>query len=164
MALDIVQQIDVLKKYKKEFILSPLQWRNFNITGLTWHKVRFCEENRLTIPEVRGVYCFMIEHRNDSFPPHGYMAYVGLVGQGNSRTLRIRYADYLRDQNRPKRIHIYELLTRWKNCIYFYYAPVPDRRKSLAKIETALLDAIVPPFNKKDFTGTFGGVVRGAWQ
>jgi hypothetical protein len=56
------------------------------------------------------------------------------------------------------------MLNRWKNCIYFYYARVPDKRRSLGGIETKLLDSIIPPFNKNDFSGDFGRIVEEAWR
>jgi len=163
MTLDLVRRIDTLRNYKKSFILSPAQWKSFKVKGLEWESVQFGDNEKSNVPDERGVYCFMIEHRDSSFPSHGYMAYVGLVGHNNNRTLRLRYADYLRDQKRAKRVHIYELLNKWKGSIYFHYAPVKDKRRSLKKIETALLDAIVPPYNKKDFSASFGSVAREAF-
>ncbi len=163
MALDIVTQIDTLKKYKKAFILSPDQWRALSVGNLSWENVKFEEGNKSSVPKTRGVYCFVIKHVSDALPSNGYIAYIGLVGDSNDRTLQVRYGDYLRDQRRPKRYHIHEMLNKWKDDIYFYYARVPDRRRSLARIETRLLDAVIPPFNKSDFTGDFGRIVREAW-
>lgn len=162
--LDLIKCIDDLKAYRKTFILSPPQWDGFMIEGLDWKNVKFSAENKAQIPEVRGVYCFIIKFVHEAIPSNGHIAYVGLVADKNDRTLRIRYADYLRDQRRPKRVHIYELLNRWKDNIYFYYAEVPDRQVSLSTIETALLDAIVPPYNRKDFSGKFGAIVMEAFR
>jgi hypothetical protein len=164
MALDIVDEIDGLRKYKKTFILSPEQWQLLNIPRLDWHHVKFLRENRDVIPQVRGIYFFMIKYETNLLPSHGYIAYVGLTGDQNERTLHLRYGDYLRDQSRPKRVHIYELLNRWKNNIYFYFAEVPDREESLTDIETNLLDSLIPPYNRKDFSGEFGKIVTEAFR
>lgn len=164
MALDVVDEIEGLKRYKKTFILSPDQWERLDIPDLNWQHVKFTTDNRTTIPKVRGIYLFMIKFNTEFLPSHGYIAYVGLTGDTNQRTLNIRYGDYLRDQIRPKRIHIYELLNKWKNHIYFCYAEVPDMTVELAGIETNLLDSLIPPYNRKDFSGEFGKIVEEAFR
>jgi len=164
MALDIINEIDGLRKYRKTFILSPEQWQLLNIPRLAWRNVKFSRENKVNIPQVRGIYLFMIKNETNLLPPHGYIAYVGLTGDDRERTLNDRYGDYLRDQSRPKRIHIYELLNRWRNDIYFYFAEIPDRAVSLSEIETNLLDSLIPPYNRKDFTGEFGRIVEEAFR
>lgn len=163
MPQDLIADIDGLRKYRRAFILSPDQWRTLDIPNLEWKNVKFNLDNKELIPKERGVYTFVIKHDNALFPGHGYIAYIGLTGDRNERTLRIRYSDYLRDQKRPKRVNIYELLNKWKDDIYFSYAVIPDKQISLSDIETKLLDSLVPPFNKKDFSGEFGKIVAEAW-
>ena len=93
MALDIVDQIDSLKKYKKSFILSPDQWRALSLNNLTWESVKFEKDNKGAVPRGRGVYCFIIKNVNEALPSNGYIAYIGLVGDSNDRCLRVRYGD-----------------------------------------------------------------------
>lgn len=164
MALDIIGEIDGLRKYAKKFILSPVQWEALNIPALDWQHVKFTQEHKNVVPKTRGIYLFIIRHDSNLLPLHGYIAYVGLTGDTNERTLYVRYGEYLRDQRRPKRLHIYELLNRWKNDMYFYYAAIPDKSQSLTDIETNLLDSLVPPYNRKDFTGNFGRIVEEAFR
>lgn len=164
MALDIIGEIDGLRKFRKTFILSPEQWQLLNIPRLEWNNVKFSRENHEQIPQVRGIYLFMIKNDTVLLPPHGSIAYVGLTGDDRERTLNDRYSDYLRDQSRPKRIHIYELLNKWRDNIYFYFAAIPDRAVSLSVIETNLLDSLIPPYNRKDFTGEFGKIVEEAFR
>lgn len=164
MPLDIVNEIDGLRKYRKTFILSPVQWQLLNIPRLGWNNVKFTKENLDHVPDVRGIYLFIIKYNCDLLPNHGYIAYVGLTGNDNERTLNDRYKEYLRDQVRPKRYHIHELLNRWKDDIYFYFAEVPDRAIPLTVIETNLLDTLIPPYNRKDFTGDFGRIVEEAFR
>lgn len=164
MALDLLAEIDGLRKYRKTFILSPDQWQLLRIPRFAWQHVKFTSDNKDAVPSIRGIYLFMIKYDSTLLPSHGYVAYVGLTGDTNGRTLNDRYADYLRDQKRPKRVHIYDLLNRWKNHIYFYFAEVPDTTVSLSSIETNLLDSLIPPYNKKDFTGEFGRIVEEAFR
>lgn len=164
MALDILKEIDGLTNYKKTFILSPIQWQKLGIPKVKWKSVKFSTANKTHIPKVRGIYTFIIKHDSDLLPPHGYIAYVGLTGDKKERTLHQRYGDYLRDQKRPKRINIHTLLNKWKDDIYFYFAEIPDKKISLSDIETNLLDSIIPPYNRKDFTGEFGRIVREAFE
>lgn len=164
MAVDIVDQVDALKKYKKSFILSPSQWSALTLGSLTWECVKFEKGNKTSIPKVRGIYCFIIKHEHPALPSNAYIAYIGLVGDSNNRGLRVRYSDYLREQRRPKRLHVNIMLNKWKDYIYFYYVKIPDKRRSLESIETKLLDSIIPPFNKNDFSGDFGRTVEEAWR
>ena len=63
MALDIVKEIDGLIKYKKTFILSPVQWQKLGIPKVKWKSVKFSTANKTHIPKVRGIYTFIIKHQ-----------------------------------------------------------------------------------------------------
>jgi len=165
MISDISKQIDSIKEYKKTFILHPEQWRTCQVQDLKWQFVKFDQQYIKDIPTERGLYSFIVKHLNNSFPNNGYVMYVGITGNvSNKRTLRSRYQEYLREINRPKRVHIHEMLNRWSDDLYFYFVPVPDKRVSLSKIETSLLDAMMPPLNENDFSGEFGKIVKAAWK
>jgi len=58
----------------------------------------------------------------------------------------------LSEQVRNKRPLIHYLLNNWKGALYFQYAQVRDKRVSLAVLERALNDALLPPYNQNDFT------------
>ncbi len=165
MTSDIVKQIDSITPYKQEFILHPVQWRTCQIRDLKWQSVKFDQSHTQNIPVQRGLYSFIVKHLNNSFPSNGYVMYVGITGDKTyKRTLRSRYQEYLREIDRPKRISIHEMLNRWNGDIYFYFVPVPDKRISLSKIETSLLDAMMPPLNERDFSGSFGKIIKAAWK
>ena len=164
MGYDLIPSVDDLRLAKQEFMLSPQQWRTLDIPSLDWEFVRFSKENKETIPQKKGIYCFIIRHDHAALPMHGYIAYVGLTGKSEQRNLRVRYSEYLRDQVRPKRIHIHQMLNRWSDDLYFYFSVVENNDIGLTTIETALLDALIPPFNEKDFSAELGQNIKAAWK
>ena len=164
MPLDFATEVNTLKNYKKSFILSPIQWNQCSLKKLNWEYVKFNKSNKNIVPEVRGVYCFVIMHKAESFPPNSYISYIGITGDKSNRTLKNRFNDYLREEKNLKRAHIHYLLTTWSDDLYFYYVSIPDTNVSLSSIETQLLNAIIPPGNKMSFSGTFGQTVSEAWR
>ena len=90
-----------------------------------------------------------------NLPSHGYVLYIGIAGHSsNKRTLRHCYNEYLREQRRPKRLHIYEMLTRWQDCLYFHYAELMDEEADLLSLEATFNDAFIPPFDDRDYSAT----------
>lgn len=155
MALDLVDTVHSYKKYQERFALRPASWRAFSTSRrLTWSKVRFNVGNKAAIPKVRGVYAFVVGGEHDSLPPHGYVMYIGETGHGNNRTLRVRFGEYLKEQQTEKRPGVHYMLKCWRTCLYFCYAEITDRRLNLKKLEKALNDAMFPPFSTNDFTAT----------
>lgn len=153
MQNDFVRLVHELKEYKQEFCLSPRQWRSARShLDLDWYYVKFTVSNRDAVPQMRGVYAFVVEPQVPLGLAHGYLMYFGETGHDNHRTLRDRYGDYLRDQNNRKRSSIHYMLNNWRGYLYFYFAEIPDRRYSLKKLETVILDALIPPFNAGDFS------------
>ena len=126
MVQDFATQVNKLKGFKREFIISPEQWALLkDIPELTWTEVEFSKANKGDIPEKRGVYCFIIKSRSKSLPAHGYIAYIGITGDSSvKRNLRIRYGEYLRDLVRPKRPLVHLMLNTWENDIFFHYTVV----------------------------------------
>ena len=66
--------------------------------------------------------------------------------------LRQRFREYLKERNELKRAIVWDMLRQYDGFMYFHYAEVTDYAVSLHKIETALLDAILPPCNQNDFS------------
>jgi hypothetical protein len=146
--------------HKKSFILSPKQWKNFKLaTSLTWEQELLCDSKVPKIPEKRGVYAHSISLKLANMPPTNYVTYVGLVGdkkktglKGDNRHLRQRFREYLKEKEAPGRALVWDMLSKYDGFMWFHYAEVPDHTVSLHKIETALLDALLPPCNQKDFS------------
>lgn len=151
---DILKLSKEMHDYSKRFVIHPDQLMGLTLpTALEWNSLQFNEDNKKGVPEDRGVYAFVVQHNDNNLPCHGYITYVGITGnESKERNLNKRYKDYLRDQKKPKRIHIHEMLTKWKDCIYFYYAAIEDRDIDLSDVEKKLNDAIIPPYSKNDFT------------
>jgi hypothetical protein len=139
----------------RDFLLSPRIWRRFATSAkLDWDYVQFTKGNRAEIPTSRGVYVFIVECCESQFPPHGYIMYVGITGNTKrGRNLRARYSEYLRGVKQEKRERVRWMLNKFRKELYFHFAVISDHRRSLTRLETALLDALHPPCNRKDFSG-----------
>ena len=162
---DFDSNLTQLKTFQQNVILMPEKWRSFvPAEPLAWTKVKFTTENKAGVPAQRGIYAFVVQFQdNDALPtplpPHGYIMYAGITGAAANRTLNDRYGDYLRDQRRAKRMQIWTMLNRWKEDIYFHFAPVGPKF-DLAAAETALNDAIIPPYVTNDFSAEVRALVR----
>lgn len=163
------RQIDpgVVKSYasdftdhKLSFILSPKQWTQFQLaTTLNWKCEHLDASNVAQVPKTRGVYAHSIRVAVPLMPPTDYITYIGLVGdkktignKGNKRHLQQRFKEYLTETDKPGRPLVWSMLSQYKGFMWFHYAEVPDESVSLTMIETALLDALLPPCNQEDFS------------
>ena len=161
MAHDIVQAVDEIKKDRRDFYLSPTRWRRSKVTfPLVWNEVKFEAANANSIPEQSGVYAFVVRHENNHFPPHGYVMYIGITGDvGPTRTLRVRYRDYLNEKKRDKRPRVNYMLNKYENDLYFCFVPLDRNVVDLGKLELDLNDCILPPVVVKDFTAEIRALV-----
>lgn len=164
--IDFDSNLDQLKKFQQNVLLMPARWRNFTPAApLAWDSVKFTSANREDVPKQRRIYAFVVQFQDHgvlpiALPPHGYVMYGGVTGEvASDRTLFDRYGDYLRDQRRPKRFSIWSMLNKWKDDIYFHFAPV-DAAFDLGAAETALNDAIIPPYVTQDFSAEVRQLVR----
>lgn len=142
------------KNYGQSFVLNPAQMKGFTTRcKLDWKKVAFNKINKSLIPQERGVYAFIVEYNIIGVPPHGYIMYIGETGQDSLHNLQKRYADYLKDKQKPlKRLSLHYMLNNWEECLHFHYAVVKDKRVNLKKLEKNLNDAFIPPYNINDFS------------
>ena len=140
--------------HAQTFYLWPKQLTGLTLpVKLTWSRIRFEAANTKLIAQKPGVYAFVIQHDDGNLPAHGYVAYIGETGEdGTVRTLRDRYGDYLRNQQWPKRENIYEMLNKWEPCLYFHFAAVDVAAVDIMQVERLLNDALIPPYNKRDFS------------
>jgi hypothetical protein len=166
MLIDFDKNVASLKNYQQSFILHPQQWRNFqNQARLQWQSIKFEQASLLSIPNVRGIYMFVVQFQDHSvltirFPLHGYIMYGGITGkEANTGTLRKRFKNYLRDQKRAKRVQIWSMLNKWKDDIYFHYSTIAPR-VNLGSLETDLNDAVIPPLVTNDFSAEVREMVR----
>lgn len=147
-------------RHKCSFILSPTQWKKFTLaTQLNWEHRPFSDQSITLIPESRGIYAHSISLNVGNMPPTNYVTYVGLVGdkkktgpKGDKRHLRQRFKEYLKEKSELGRPLVWEMLKQYDGHMLFHYAEVSDYSVSLHQVETALLDALLPPCNQNDFS------------
>lgn len=147
--------VNFTKKYKGDlhsFFLDMRSWRKFKTKyKLSWQKLRFGEANHSSIPKERGIYAFTLELSPCKLPTHGYILYIGITGDESEANLYKRYAQYLLNlKNQDGRPAVYYMMDNWSDDLFFNFVPLPNKTIDLAKIERALLNALVPPVNKKD--------------
>jgi hypothetical protein len=161
MAHDIVQAVDDIKKDRRAFYLSPIRWRRSKVGfALSWKEVKFDPANATAVPERSGIYAFVVRHANNHFPPHGYIMYIGITGDvGPTRTLRVRYRDYLREKKRDKRPRVSYMLNKYQDDLYFCYVALDRSKVDLGQLELHLNDCILPPVVVKDFTAEVRALV-----
>jgi hypothetical protein len=143
------------------FRLSKDHWNELTLPlVLDWTVEKFETISKASIPDnKRGVYSFVIEPGIANHPRCSYLVYVGMV-EKDGRSFKKRFNEYLNDQKglKTRRLNIHDLLSRWEGHIWFCYAPVADSTL-IATIEEALIDAFIPPFNKR-FTGKIQGAMK----
>ena len=152
MAVDILdtREVDETKASKIYFLLSPKQWKTFNLdlTKYKWHEFRFEKKTKGSIPESKGVYTFLIKPNIAEHPSCSYLMYVGRTTDQN---LRIRYGQYMDElegkrKSRPK---IEYMLRKYKEYLFFACIPLDDKL-SPESLEEKLLTAYIPPVNDAD--------------
>lgn len=166
MLNDFDKNVADLKVYQQSVILDPTRWRTFQTqVPLQWRSLKFEQALLPSVPDVRGVYMFVVQFQDHAIfplrlPTHGYIMYGGITGKiANTGTLRLRFQNYLREQRRAKRMQIYSMLNKWKDDIYFHYSTV-DPQMDLGGLEIALNDAIIPPLVTNDFSAEVREMVR----
>lgn len=143
------------KRCKRSFVPHVASWQAYAPpTPLNWHKVEY-DSNQAPIDR-RGVYAFVLDAAVLSpgfFPPMSLIMYVGESGDTSNATLRTRLRGYRNKKAQRDRARLWAMLEEWGEHLDFYYSEVPDGT-STKTCETALLDALLPPANKKDFSST----------
>lgn len=162
---DIVAASDEFASFNKSFYVDLSKWKAFRASvALTWQRTRFEKSNLSGIPKERGVYAFTLLLESDDLPIHGYILYMGITGDDSGSELNKRYSQYLADARyMSKRPKVCAMLDKWSGDLFFNFAPVPDRRVSLRKIESSFLSAIVPPVNESDINGAVSAARKAAW-
>lgn len=150
------------REHMQKFLLFPEIWEKIPpLHSLAWQEVKFSKEDRDTITENKGVYVFSVRMLGNMVPPSGYITYVG-----KASNLRRRFDQYLREKEfkgTSPRFHIAKMLNLWQNCINFIYATVEDTLDE-SLIEKTLINGIHPPYNRADFSGSYGKAIREAFQ
>ena len=153
----VLDQLDDAHSHIRRFLLWPKLWQQFNVNvaAFAWQEHEFNEAEMTNIPNMPGVYTFVIKPGVANHPSCSYLVY---VGQTSKQTLSIRFKQYLDEQagkGKP-RINMFRILNKYKNYLYFVCMPT-DKKTLPKKIEDELLKAFCPPCNDPD---TFPAEVR----
>lgn len=143
--------------YAKEFrdyevkfmILNPNLWVKYpNRTSLQWYQIKFSASELANVPDSScGVYSFVVIPDIAGHVACAYLLYVGKT----ERNFRTRYREYLDDQDLSKktnRVHIREMLNKWKEHLWFCYAPVAQVNL-IKQLEKDLINSYLPPYCKE---------------
>ncbi|MDE0472206.1 MAG: hypothetical protein OXH57_09720 [Ekhidna sp.] len=141
--------------------LNPSRWQKFcDDHKLTWEFIPF-ESNLVDqIPELPGMYCFYIGHNLQCLPKLGLSLYGGIA---TKQTLKARFKNYLREKNSPNgRINVRKFLNVFEGELFFGWVISKDT-STLAELEKAFNDAMMPPYSIRDFSAEVRKG-RNAWQ
>lgn len=138
------------------FTIDPESWPSADISApFLWKHVEFDRKNAKSIPPIVGLYAFVLRLPYPGLPPHGWVLYIGQTGDSDSQqNLRQRFANYIAEQKKPKRMNVYFMLNAWKDDLLFFYTELPTRKHELLSLETKLLDAFRPPFSRGGYTAS----------
>ena len=152
MAVDILDigEVDEAKASYSGFYLLPKQWKKFklDLSKYQWHEFRFDRKTKNNIPDSKGVYTFIVKPNVANHPSCSYLMYVGRTTDQN---LKIRFGQYLEEQEgkRKSRPKIEYMLKKYKEYLFFACMPL-DKKLSPESLEEKLLIALIPPVNDKD--------------
>ena len=139
----------VLGNYRVErMVLSPDHWKTFSLPHrLSWTATQFDRRNAKEIPnDQRGVYSFLVQ---PGIAEHTACSYLMYVGKAERQSLRARFEQYFEHLTETsRRTNISKMLRLWRGNLWFCFAPVSDLTK-IDITEQALLNAYLPPYNRK---------------
>jgi hypothetical protein len=153
-------KVDAFGRYRiQRFILHPELWTACPqmTPPLKWTRIRFSKSAVTQLPNNKyGIYSFIAEPQIAGHNAVGYLLY---LGKAQDQSLQARVSSYLYEANKAKpRIHISEMLDHCPDHLWLHYAEIADQ-KTIKKIEDALLEAFLPPFNR-DFPATIRHMVK----
>jgi hypothetical protein len=132
-------------RHRHTMTMMPRLWSAFLLPsphGLSWSVFPFADSSSPHIPDLQGVYAFLIVPGVADLSV-SYLMYVGET----TRTLRQRFAEYLveaaSDRIRPKLIRV---LAQYPDHLLFACAALPAGVVP-KDIEDRLIEAFLPPCN-----------------
>jgi hypothetical protein len=138
-------------------LLYPKQWKNYTSPighTLSWEPVKFQLGNALDVPDhLGGVYSFVVRPEIADHPQCAYIMYIGKAVKFRSRYYA--YQAYFRGKIwEAKQPHVAEMIQKWSDYLWFYYAEVSDV-SLIETTETCLIHTFTPPANR-DIGGKLG--------
>jgi len=137
------------------FLLHVKSWEKYDaLQSLTWKSVAY--KSKKNAVDSRGVYAFVLDakrHTPSPIPPLAFVLYIGETGDSSSGTLKTRLNNYRNMKAQRDRARVFEMLMRWGGSLRFYYAVV-EEQNGTKSCEAELLNSLLPPVNKADFSAT----------
>jgi hypothetical protein len=141
---------DINVRWRKYFI-------DFNLTNSIHSKIKvhlnwaspipFNKGNRTKIPKLPGIYLFFVKPTSRIHEEQSFILYVGY-----SMNLYNRYGDYLykySNSDEPNYIERRIMLNSWSDYLYYTYIDLNGKTESeITKIESDIIDSLVPPINR----------------
>lgn len=135
---------------KYDFELYPQLWERKNnhlrMRKARWSRVYFCDKNKHSVPDVPGIYMFVVAPRHAYIKDHTYVFYVG-----KTTNLKRRYCQYIREEYGEDLEHdrerIVDFLSRFRGYVYFHYHVCDERE--IEQKEDYLVDRIFPWANSR---------------
>ena len=139
----------------------PKRWAEFHAKHqLVWAHYSFAPGSANEIPTTPGLYCFFVGLPPASLPPVGFPMYVGKT----ERTLRVRFAEYLREQDNEKgRVRVRKFLNVFKDELYFSCTSFVGTGAQVKELETDLHNALMPAYSDIGYSAEVRQK-RQAWQ
>lgn len=145
--MDQLNDIAVTKDHVVEMMFLPSAWQAATNTSRTWTSLDFPPQPRGLVPAQPGVYAFVVTP--DLFDLDSAS---GLFYVGKATSLRSRIGEYIgevdSDLNASKRPHVWKMVNRWNGSLKYFYTVTGDVAEAEA-LETQMIDALLPPFNRK---------------
>lgn len=145
---DLIIELDQIKAHEETFVLWPELWQKYTKShgfSFDWEENQFLASEVGNIPSAPGLYTFVIQPHIANHPSCSYLMYLGKT----KRTLRKRFREYFREKRRESgRPLIVKLLNKYPDNLCFCYTIV-ENSSLLTEMEKALLDAFLPPCNRR---------------
>ncbi|HEX8561865.1 MAG TPA: hypothetical protein VF676_02690 [Flavobacterium sp.] len=141
-----------IKEHIRKFLLFPEFWNDPTKQighKITWERILFEEGNTASVPNKKGVYCFVVEPPKVDFLFE--TRYLFYIGKASSATLRARYKNYIDEKNnrgignQKPRIKVQEMLNDYYGHIHFFYAEL--NTGVIKDVEEKLLNLYMPYVN-----------------
>jgi len=142
----LLAAIKAKKEGEYKFRLYPQLWKSEELasyyTGRQWEIVKF-ETTPPPLPEISGIYMFVVGPYCGGLKDHSYIFYVG-----KTKNIISRYADYLNEKagkgtNPRKEVMLF--LNEFAGFIHLHYTRVPENELTLA--EDILKNNLTPVAN-----------------
>lgn len=142
----LVAEFKAKKAGEYQFKLYPQLWCSDELAkyyaGRKWEVIKF-EKPPPTLPEVSGIYMFVVGPYCGGIRDHSYIFYVG-----KASNLKRRFRDYLTEKEgggHSPREAVVLLLNDFEGYVYFHYTEVAENE--LDQAECLLKDNLTPVAN-----------------